>query len=338
MASVMHNFSSSNSRYIACAPASISAFQFARRVAEYDVPALVTGETGTGKECIARTIHQYSVGDDAPYIAVNCAAIPETMLESLLFGYEKGAFTGAVASVPGKFEQANNGVLLLDEIGDMPLALQAKLLRVLQDREVERLGSQRKITLNVRIIAATNRDLLKESAEGRFREDLYYRLAVVPIHIPPLRERQEDILPLARAFITKYQLKQGNPKVLSLAAQQALVSYSWPGNIRELENCIQRGLILCMGDVIEPVDLQLAGSAAYQETSPTSAPSLPGGRSVRGVRGHGRLAEYQYIIDLLKQHNGNKSRTAQSLGITPRALRYRLATMRGDGFDPGCFA
>lgn len=320
--------------FIAHAAASVNAFSLARRVAEFNVATIITGETGTGKECIARTIHHYSVGEHAPYVAVNCAAIPETMLESILFGHVKGAFTGALSSMPGKFELANNGVLLLDEIGDMPIGLQAKLLRVLQEQEVERLGSHKKIPLDIRVIASTNKDLPTEIAEGRFRQDLFYRLAVVPIHVAPLRERPEDIIPLALNFIKKYQARHLQNKKLSDDARFALLKYSWPGNIRELENVIQRGLILSSSDLIQAQDLSLP--VAHENAGANNAWSIPTPvppvcDAIRGVKVHGRLAEYQYIIDLLKQHNGNKSRTAQSLGITPRALRYRLATMRGDG-------
>lgn len=328
--------------FIAHAAASVTAFALARRVAEFNVATIITGETGTGKECIARTIHHYSVGHEAPYVAVNCAAIPETMLESILFGYDKGAFTGALNSTPGKFELANKGVLLLDEIGDMPLSLQAKLLRVLQEQEVERLGSHKKISLDIRIIASTNKDLDIEIAEGRFRQDLFYRLAVVPIHVAPLRDRPEDIIPLALSFIRKFQPQQLPPKKLSEDARFALLKYSWPGNIRELENVIQRGIILSDGEIIKPHDLGLPLAATLPQHDVSWTESGQSGQpvsdAIRGVKVHGRLAEYQYIIDLLKKHNGNKSRTAQSLGITSRALRYRLATMRGDGIDPGCYA
>lgn len=336
MDSLTQDSISTSHGFIAHAAASMNAFNLARRVAEFNVATIITGETGTGKECIARTIHHYSVGVNAPYVAVNCAAIPETMLESILFGHVKGAFTGALSSMPGKFELANNGVLLLDEIGDMPLSLQAKLLRVLQEQEVERLGSHKKIPLDIRVIASTNKDLPTEIAEGRFRQDLYYRLAVVPIHVAPLRERPEDIIPLALNFIKKYQPRHLQNKKLSDDARFALLKYSWPGNIRELENVIQRGLILSSSDVIQAQDLSLPVSHENTRANNTwgsGSPTLvtPVCDAIRGVKVHGRLAEYQYIIDLLKQHNGNKSRTAQSLGITPRALRYRLATMRGDG-------
>lgn len=256
------------------------------------------------------------------------------MLESTLFGYEKGAFTGAVSSMPGKFELANKGTLLLDEIGDMPLNLQGKLLRVLQEQEVERLGSHKRIPLDMRIIAATNKDLQREMLEGRFRQDLYYRLAVVPVHIAPLRERPEDIIPLAQNFMNKYQLAQDAKKVLSEDARHALLKYDWPGNVRELENVIQRGLILSNHREITAADIALPGIQPDACPSPTLVRQVSTMSSIRCVKEHGRQAEYQYIIDLLREHNGNKSRTAQSLGITPRALRYRLASMRGDGVDP----
>ncbi|WP_442892456.1 sigma-54 interaction domain-containing protein [Cedecea sp. MMO-103] len=333
--------------FVAYAPASVSVFSLARRVANFNVSILVTGETGTGKECVAKYIHEHAAGNDAPYVGVNCAAIPESMLEAVLFGYEKGAFTGAVASVAGKFEQANGGTLLLDEIGDMPLALQAKLLRVLQEQEVERLGSHKKIPLDIRLIASTNKDLQLEIAEGRFRQDLFYRISVVPIHITPLRERQQDIIPLAQRFIAKYHsFHQGNIQ-LSEDARQALLSYDWPGNVRELENVIQRGLILCNGGEITAKDFGLtpvvqAPSAAvgfmpaWHETPHQTENDTPA--AIRNVKLHGRMAEYQYIIGLLKRHQGNKSKTAQYLGITPRALRYRLASMREEGIDIGCYS
>ncbi|MBU4684498.1 sigma-54-dependent Fis family transcriptional regulator [Cedecea davisae] len=332
--------------FVASAPSSVSVFALARRVANFNVSVLITGETGTGKECVAKYIHEHASGVDAPYIGVNCAAIPESMLEAILFGYEKGAFTGAVTSVAGKFEQANGGTLLLDEIGDMPLALQAKLLRVLQEQEVERLGSHKRIPLDIRLIASTNKDLQLEIAEGRFRQDLFYRISVVPIHITPLRERQQDIVPLAQRFISKYHtFHQGNTR-LGEDARRALLSYDWPGNVRELENVIQRGLILCNGSEITASDFGLAPAAVQSsgiEMMPawheTKSDGVRGAvAAIRNVKLHGRMAEYQYIIDLLKRHQGNKSKTAQFLGITPRALRYRLASMREEGIDIECYS
>lgn len=330
--------------FVASAPSTIHLFSLARKVAKYDVPVLITGETGTGKECVAKYIHHHAFeGGSAPYVGVNCAAIPESMLEAILFGYEKGAFTGAVSSVAGKFEQANGGTLLLDEIGDMPLSLQAKILRVLQEQEVERLGSHKRIPLNIRLIASTNKDLEKEIEEGRFRQDLYYRLSVVPIHISPLRDRGQDILPLANRFIRKYGMFASGGIHLSQDAQDLLQRYEWPGNVRELENVIQRGIIMSSNDVIEAGDLGLKiDSVASTETdnafqfTPVSAeqPNEP----TRQLKRRGRIAEYQYIADLLKRHKGNKSKTAQFLGITPRALRYRLASMREQGIDVECFS
>lgn len=328
--------------FIAASPASVGVMSLARRVAKYNVSVLVTGETGTGKECIAKYIHEHACTCGAPYVGVNCAAIPESMLEAILFGYEKGAFTGAVASVAGKFEQANGGTLLLDEIGDMPLSLQAKLLRVLQEQEVERLGSHKRIPLDIRLIASTNKDLQQEIAEGRFRQDLFYRISVVPIHITPLRERKQDILPLVQQFIAKYRAFHKGDVRLSDDARNALLSYDWPGNVRELENVIQRGMILGNGDEIKAADLGLVARVplpenpavgmmpAYREQDSSSA--------IRDVKLHGRMAEYQYIIDLLKRHKGNKSKTAAFLGITPRALRYRLASMRDEGIDIECYS
>ncbi|MGC6096666.1 sigma-54 interaction domain-containing protein [Citrobacter portucalensis] len=326
---------------VAVAPASVNVYSLARRVAKYNVSVLITGETGTGKECVAKYIHENACGDSYPYVGVNCAAIPESMLEAILFGYEKGAFTGAVTSMAGKFEQANGGTLLLDEIGDMPLALQAKLLRVLQEQEVERLGSHKRIPLDIRLIASTNKDLPVEIAEGRFRQDLFYRISVVPIHITPLRERRQDILPLAQRFIAKYRAFHKGNVMLSDDARHALLSWEWPGNVRELENVIQRGMILCNGEEISAADFGLSecvvnlatqSSASHRELENVAS------QTIQDVKLHGRLAQYQYIIDLLKRHKGNKSQTAAFLGITPRALRYRLASMRGEGIDLECFS
>ncbi|MTD26973.1 sigma-54 interaction domain-containing protein [Erwinia sorbitola] len=328
--------------FIAHADVSIKLLALARRVAKHDVPVLITGETGTGKECVAKYIHHHAFEHSAPYIGVNCAAIPESMLEAMLFGYEKGAFTGAVTSQPGKFEQANGGTLLLDEIGDMPLALQAKLLRVLQEQEVERLGSHQRIKLDIRLIASTNKNLEDEIAEGRFRQDLFYRLSVVPVHISPLRERQQDIIPLAELFLRKYRSFSLTRPTLTAEARSWLQRYPWPGNVRELENAIQRGLIMCSEGVLDAgcfgigAPLPAATSAPAIKTASTANEALlplPSGE--RPIKQHGRLAEFQYIVDLLKCHQGNKSKTAASLGITPRALRYRLASMRQQGFDSG---
>lgn len=323
--------------------ASIKALSLAKRVASFNVPVLIQGETGTGKECVAKYIHSLAFSEEqaAPYIGVNCAAIPETMLESSLFGYEKGAFTGATATVPGKLELANNGTLLLDEIGDMPLALQAKLLRALQEHKVERLGSNKTINLNFRLIACTNKDLEREVAEGRFREDLYYRISVVPLRLPALRDRRNDIISLAESFLEKYAPMIGGKKLqLSDAARQVLLNHSWPGNVRQLENTIQRGMILnhngiiypeCLGLTLETKPVATINTASNSEDNLLSS-VLPDEEA--GSLGlHGRQAQYQYIANLLRKYQGNKSHVAGLLGITPRALRYRLASMRKQGIE-----
>ncbi|WP_312072951.1 sigma-54 dependent transcriptional regulator [Atlantibacter sp.] len=323
--------------------ASIKALSLAKRVASFNVPVLIQGETGTGKECVAKYIHSLAFPEEqaAPYIGVNCAAIPETMLESSLFGYEKGAFTGATATVPGKLELANNGTLLLDEIGDMPLALQAKLLRALQEHKVERLGSNKTIHLNFRLIACTNKDLEREVAEGRFREDLYYRISVVPLRLPALRDRRDDIISLAEYFLEKYAPMIGGKKIeLSDAAREVLLNHPWPGNVRQLENTIQRGMILHHNGIIYPECLGLVTKTtpaapvitANAHTDNLLSNVLPD-EEAGSLGVHGRQAQYQYIANLLRKYQGNKTHVAGLLGITPRALRYRLASMRKQGIE-----
>jgi transcriptional regulator with GAF, ATPase, and Fis domain len=280
---------------------------------------------------MARYIHRFSASPDAPFIAVNCAAIPEQMLESILFGHEKGAFTGAVSAQPGKFELANGGTLLLDEIGELPLGLQAKLLRVLQEQRVERLGGRREIELNVRIIAATNRDLQQEVAEGRFRADLLFRLDVLPLHISPLRERKEDVLPLARRFISKYAPQDAHDELLTEDACRALLQHDWPGNARELENTVQRALVLRNGLFIQPQDLGLAAPAAV--SARVEKPLLAAESGKAALRASGKWAEYQHVIDTIRRFDGHKTKAAASLGMTSRALRYRLNAMREQGIE-----
>ncbi len=251
---------------VAEAPSSQQLLNLARRVAQSDSTVLIVGESGTGKEVLARYIHNASNRANQPFIAINCAAIPENMLEAMLFGHEKGAYTGAHSSAPGKFEQADGGTLLLDEISEMDIGLQAKLLRVLQEREVERLGGRKTIKLNVRVIATSNRDMRTQVVEGKFREDLYYRLSVLPLQWAPLRDRREDIIPLAEKLLHKHALKQNRAAVsLSTDAKQAMLSYSWPGNVRELDNVMQRALILQVGTSIQAPDLALEGTGIYSE-------------------------------------------------------------------------
>jgi two-component system response regulator FlrC len=325
---------------IAVEPASAQLLELAARVARSDSTVLISGESGTGKEVLARYIHQQSHRASQPFIAINCAAIPDNMLEATLFGHEKGSFTGAIAAQAGKFEQADGGTLLLDEISEMPLGLQAKLLRVLQEREVERVGARKPIALDIRVVATTNRDLAGEVAAGRFREDLYYRLSVFPLAWRPLRERTADILPLAERLLAKHvnKMKHAAAK-LSPDAQACLIAYPWPGNVRELDNAIQRALILQQGGLIQPQDFCLAGPVTYT-AMPVSAPVSAVIREVEieadsaGALGDDlRRREFQMIIDTLRAERGRRKEAAEKLGISPRTLRYKLAQMRDAGMD-----
>jgi two-component system response regulator FlrC len=301
--------------------------ELARRVARSEATVMIGGDSGTGKEVFARFIHRQSERSEAPFIAINCAAIPENMLEAVLFGYEKGAYTGAHQSAPGKFEQAQGGTLLLDEISEMSLALQAKLLRVLQEREVERLGGRKVIPLDVRVLATTNRKLREEVAAGRFREDLYYRLNVFPLFLPRLSERVRDILPLARFLLHRHCMVQGIPEPkICPQSEQRLLGHAWPGNARELDNVMHRALILCNGAQITPdelcfeMDQDLPGSAASSEFRPTGALS----DDLRSV-------EEQMILDALREDRGSRKNAAQRLGISQRTLRYKIAKLRDAG-------
>lgn len=294
------------------------AIELARRVARTDVTVMIRGESGTGKEVVARFIHAASDRAQGPFVAINCAAIPEALLEATLMGHEKGAFTGAIRSSPGKFEQAQKGTLLLDEIIEMPVGLQAKLLRVLQEREVERIGSQRRITLDVRILATSNRDLEAAVREGVLREDLYYRINIFPLTLPRLSARQEDIVPLAEAVLRRWRTAYGEgPSVLSESARAALLAYSWPGNVRELENVMQRSIVLTNGDEIAASALGLVGGA-------------PGCNSV-GLTGDMKQHERERIASALRATNGLRGEAAHRLGISPRTLRHKLKQFRDAG-------
>ncbi|RFA30723.1 AAA family ATPase [Alkalilimnicola ehrlichii] len=317
--------------FVTSSPVGRRLLAMAQRVALADAPILITGETGTGKELMARYIHRFSSGEEAPFVAVNCAAIPEPMLESILFGHERGAFTGAVTAQPGKFELANGGTLLLDEIGELPLDLQAKLLRVLQEQRVERLGGHKEKELNVRVIAATNRDLRREVAEGRFREDLLFRIDVLSLHIAPLRDRREDVIPLAQRFIRQYAPQEAGHELLTESAKRAMLLHEWPGNVRELENAMQRALVLRNGLFIQPHDLGLPNPEPQAPAPEPLQEAAVEGKAA--LRARGKWAEYQYIIDAIRRFNGHKAKAAKSLGITPRALRYRLKAMREQGID-----
>jgi DNA-binding NtrC family response regulator len=291
------------------------------QVARAEASLLITGESGSGKEVLARFVHAHSRRSSGPFVAVNCAALPETLLESELFGHEKGAFSGAVAARKGKFEQADGGTLLLDEIGEMDLRLQAKLLRAVQEREIDRLGGLRPIRVDVRLLAATNRDLATQVREGRFREDLFFRLDVVRIRVLPLRERMADVIPLAEHFTAHFAEVNGLPKrSLSAAAKQALQAYSWPGNVRELENAIHRAVLLTEGPEIGCDVLELQQEAPI---AGRGGPSLVG-RTVDDV-------ERSLILDTLSHCLGNRTRAAEILGISIRALRNKLQDYRALG-------
>ncbi len=309
-------------------PASISLLNLARRVARSEATVLLSGESGVGKEVFARYIHAHSPRAKGPFVAVNCAAIPENLLESVLFGHEKGAFTGATNSQPGKFEQANGGTLLLDEVSEIPLNLQAKLLRVLQEREVERVGGRGMITLDARIIAASNRDLDTWVKEGRFREDLYYRLNVFPLEIPPLRARPRDIPSLARHFLKRFETTIGRGGfILSEAALAELTGYGWPGNIRELCNVIQRAMILAPGLEIAAEHLMLP----RQHALPTAAAPGQAGSGEGGLKDMERDA----ILGTLRRLDGSRRRTAEALNMSERTLRHKLKQYREAGFLDG---
>lgn len=310
--------------------------EVARRVANSDATLLITGESGTGKEVLAQYIHQQSNRSKEPFVAINCAAIPENMLEAILFGYQKGAYTGAYKACPGKFEQAQNGTLLLDEISEMSLPLQAKLLRVLQEKEVERLGDQNSIELNVRVIATSNRNMRREVEAGQFREDLYYRLNVFPINMPALRERKGDIVPVARFLLARAATENNVPcPELSKEVCRILETYSWPGNVRELDNVMQRALILNIAGEVTENDVQfehyeLNESAISRNTDvENSNDEIINKESTLGDDLKDR--ETNMIIEVLKETMGSRKTAAERLGISPRTLRYKLAKMRERG-------
>jgi len=309
-------------------PSSLEMLALAVRVASSDASVMITGPSGTGKEVLARYLHDKSARSDEPFVAINCAAIPENMLEATLFGYEKGAYTGAVQACPGKFEQAQGGTILLDEISEMDLGLQAKLLRVLQEREVERLGGRKTIALNIRVLATSNRDMKQAVKEGTFREDLYYRLNVFPLRWLALKDRLGDILPLAEMLIQRHsQLRDHVAPEIGLLAQQRLLSYSWPGNVRELENVMQRALILTQNGVIQPSDLILEDELE----TPVLAVKVEIPQETVGneLKQH----EHQIILKALSACHGKRQEVAEKLGISPRTLRYKMAKMRDMGIE-----
>jgi two-component system response regulator FlrC len=331
----------------------------AARVARSDATVLLTGESGVGKEVFARYIHDQSLRSVGAFVAINCAAIPDNLLEATLFGYEKGAFTGAQTSQAGKFEQANGGTLLLDEISEMPLGLQAKLLRVLQEREVERVGGKKPVALNIRVLATSNRDMAEEVRMGRFREDLFYRLNVFPLEIPPLRERPGDIVPLARKLLAEMAASVPRAAKFTAAAEACLSSYSWPGNVRELQNMVQRALILATDELIDAADLPLdrsgftsmptASSSILDAAEIAGGGDVPGAtvstaptfstftvtRNVSATPTDIKGLERQHILEVLAQVNGSRKKAVAILGISERTLRYKLSQYRTEGFFTG---
>ena len=321
-------------RLVAGDPVSRHFLDLARRVAQTDATVLLTGESGVGKEVVARFIHQHSARQKGPFVAINCAAIPDTLLEATLFGHEKGAFSGAQHMQAGKFEQAQHGSLLLDEITEMPLALQAKLLRVLQEREVERVGGQKPIALDIRVIATSNRDIADAVAKGHFREDLFYRLNVFPLLIPALRQRVQDIVPLARHFLAEHGGRAARPGLcLSPAAEQALRQHSWPGNVRELENVIQRAVILAGGEVVDTAALQLSAVACRERPPPAAGSEVSPALADDEAKGdHLRNVERDHILATLAAVGGSRKLAGERLGMPERTLRYKLRQYRLDGF------
>jgi DNA-binding NtrC family response regulator len=304
-------------------PAMQEIFATIESVAPSRATVLLAGESGVGKDLIARAIHFHSPRRDRPFVKINCTALPENLMESELFGYEKGAFTGANTTKPGKFEQADTGTVFLDEIGDVPASIQVKLLRILQEREFERLGSNKTRHIDVRVIAATNQDLREALEQGTFREDLYYRLNVVPINIIPLRDRMQDIPFLAEHFLQKYAAEAENRlQSITPAAMSKLMSYHWPGNVRELENVIERSVVMSKGENLDAADIKLDN--APRPRSAGAELTLPSGMTLDQY-------EQELIREALKRADGNKSQAARSLGLTRNALRYRLAQM---GLEP----
>jgi len=312
----------------------------AMKVAQGNVPIMITGDSGTGKEVVARFIHQQSQRKDAPFVAINCAAIPENMLEATLFGYEKGAFTGAYKACPGKFEQAQGGTFLLDEISEMDLSLQAKLLRVLQEHEVERLGGTKTIALDVRILSTSNRNMKEEVVAGRFREDLYYRLNVFPLYISPLKDRVEDILPICDILINKHSISLGvTAPLMNEAAKDKVIHHMWPGNVRELENVMQRALIMCSGNKINENDILIESDilAASNVLSITKNKNEINGfdkiisDAPASLGSNLKNREFDIILNTLKELKGSRKKTSERLGISQRTLRYKLAKIRESG-------
>ncbi len=322
----------------------------AKKVAKSETSILISGESGTGKEVLARYIHSQSTRATQPFVAINCAAIPEGMLEAILFGHEKGAFTGAAKAMPGKFEQAQHGTIFLDEIGEMKTDLQAKLLRVLQEKEVERIGGTKTIQLDVRVLSASNVDMKMAIQKGNFREDLFYRLNVFPMHLPPLRERPRDIAAIAERLLHRHCGTTRVEPMVSAPAMKRLIEYPWPGNIRELDNVIQRALVMMSGDSIREHDILLdheclsaLGGGKKIEPPVAEKTMLASEEQVDPVQNSDfkpieypldlKARETQLILETLRLNGGHRQKTAETLNISPRTLRYKLAKLKEQGVD-----
>jgi two-component system response regulator FlrC len=333
--------------FVVADPVSQQLKTMAKRVAESETSILISGESGTGKEVLARYIHSQSTRAKQPFVAINCAAIPEGMLEAILFGHEKGAFTGAAKAMPGKFEQAQYGTIFLDEIGEMKPELQAKLLRVLQEKEVERIGGVKTIQLDVRVLSASNVNMKNAIQQGSFREDLFYRLNVFPMHLPPLRERPRDIAAIAERLLHRHCGATRVEPMVSAPAMKRLIEYPWPGNIRELDNVIQRALVMMSGDTIREHDillddeclLVLGGGEKTEKHAPESVAAEP---IVPTKNNDFKPLEYpldlkaretQLILDTLRLNGGHRQKTAEILNISPRTLRYKLAKLKEQGVE-----
>ncbi|GAB6069758.1 sigma-54 dependent transcriptional regulator [Thiomicrorhabdus hydrogeniphila] len=337
--------------FVVADPATQQLKTMSKKVAESEASVLISGESGTGKEVLARYIHVQSPRAKQPFVAINCAAIPESMLEAMLFGYEKGSFTGAAKSMPGKFEQAQNGTIFLDEIGEMKPDLQAKILRVLQEREVERIGSTKPVKLDVRVLSASNINMKKAIASGDFREDLFYRLNVFPMHLPPLRERPRDIAAIAERLIQRHCGASRVQPMISAPAMKRLIQYTWPGNIRELDNVIQRALVMMSGDTIQAQNVML--DDGYDSLHSLMNPEQNEGeeqKESQPVDGHQnteenkefkplelpmdlKARETEMILETLRQNSGHRQKTAEALNISPRTLRYKIAKLKEQGVD-----
>lgn len=342
---------SSEDDFVVADPATQQLKIMSKKVAESDASVLISGESGTGKEVLARYIHMQSPRAKQPFVAINCAAIPESMLEAMLFGYEKGSFTGAAKAMPGKFEQAQNGTIFLDEIGEMKTDLQAKILRVLQEREVERIGSAKAVKLDVRVLSASNIDMKIAISAGDFREDLFYRLNVFPMHLPPLRERPRDIAAIAERLIQRHCAASRVQPMISAPAMKRLIQYTWPGNIRELDNVIQRALVMMSGDTIQDQNIMLDDGfdTLHGLMNPTQAEDAKTeliedeiaetdnaqSTSFKPIELPMDLKarETEMILETLRQNSGHRQKTAEALNISPRTLRYKIAKLKEQGVD-----